>query len=179
MNISVTFRNSEAEEWLKEYVQRKLSKLDRYIDKPADAQVTLSVEKFRNVVEVKLLSKGVQINGKEEAKEMILAVDMVVDKIERQIKKHKEKVRSRKDATIRAASKHYDEEPAADAQDEEPRRSVEIKKMVLKTMTADQAIAELERTNDALVIYRDTTTDTVHVILQQHDGNYVLLELLL
>ena len=176
MNISVTFRNTEAEEWLKEYVHKKLSKLDRYIDKPADAQVTLSVEKFRNVVEVKLLSKGIQINGKEEAKEMILAVDMVTDKIERQIKKHKDKIRNRKDSTIRAGTKRYVEEPPLEMADDEPRRSVEVKKVILRIMSADEAMAELERSGDTFIIYRDSVSENIHVIHHQNDGNYVLME---
>jgi len=93
MQVSVTFRNTGSESWFKDYVTERLSKIQKYIDKPVEAHVVLSVEKFRNVAEVNIMAKGINLVGKEEAKDMQLAIDNVIDKIERQIKKHKEKSR--------------------------------------------------------------------------------------
>jgi len=99
---SFTFRNMEAAEWLKDYADKKLSKIERYMDKPVSATVTLSIEKFRNVAELKLSAKGINLQGREEAKEMTLAIDNVMDKVERQIKKSKQKMRNHKDVTSRS-----------------------------------------------------------------------------
>ena len=93
MKISVTFRNSEGEDWQKEYAEERLKKLKRYIDNPVDAHVILSVEKFRNTAEINLMANGLNINSKEEEKDMHLAIDNAIEKIERQLKKRKEKVR--------------------------------------------------------------------------------------
>src|SRR5512137_1774213 len=102
MQVSVTFRNTEAEDWFKDYANERLAKLRKFIDKPLEAHVIMTVEKFRNIAEVNLLAKGISINGKEEAKDMQLAFDIVMDKIERQLVRHKEKVRNHKDSSNKA-----------------------------------------------------------------------------
>ncbi len=96
MKISVTFRNTEGDNWHKEYIDQKLKKLEKYLDTPVEARVVLSVEKFRNVAEVNLMTNGQTLNAKEEAKEMSLAIDNAVEKIERQLKKRKERTRGHK-----------------------------------------------------------------------------------
>jgi len=101
MKIAVTFRNAEGETWQKEYVEEKLSKLKKYIDGSVEAHIVLSIEKFRNVAEISLAADGLNINGREEAKDMRLAIDGVLDKIERQLKKRKEKNRGHKGAAAR------------------------------------------------------------------------------
>ncbi len=68
MKISVTFRNKEGENWHKEYIEQKLKKVEKYMDTAVEARVVLSVEKFRNVAEVNLMTNGQNINAKEEAK---------------------------------------------------------------------------------------------------------------
>ena len=85
MKISVTFRNTEGDNWHKEYIDQKLKKLEKYLDTPVEARVVLSVEKFRNVAEVNLMTNGQVLNAKEEAKEMSLAIDNAIEKIERQL----------------------------------------------------------------------------------------------
>ncbi|MDD5170648.1 MAG: ribosome-associated translation inhibitor RaiA [Syntrophales bacterium] len=102
MKISLTVRNMEGESWQKEYVDERLNKMKKYIDRPVDAHVILSVEKFRNVAEVNMIADGLNINAKEEAKDMHLAIDDAVDKIEKQLKKHKEKMRGHKTSMTRA-----------------------------------------------------------------------------
>src|SRR3989304_9887155 len=92
MIISVTFRNSEGEAWQKEYVEDKLKKLKKYMDYPVDAHVVLSVEKFRNVADINLTSNGLNINAKEEEKDMHIAIDNAILKIERQLKRGRKKI---------------------------------------------------------------------------------------
>jgi putative sigma-54 modulation protein len=96
MRLTVTLRNGEDESWQKEYVEEKMKKLDKYIDAPAEARVVLQVEKFRNTADIGLQADGLNINSKEEAKDMRLAIDNAVDKLERQLKKHREKTRTHK-----------------------------------------------------------------------------------
>jgi putative sigma-54 modulation protein len=177
MQISLTFRNTEPEDWLKEHVQKRLLKLKKHIDKPSETHVILSVEKFRNVAEVNLSGKGINLNGKEEAKEMVAAVDNVIDKIERQLKKHKDKIRNRKENTSinekvimdELSSESYEE-------DEDQPKIVEVIKTTLKPMSVDDAIMEIEDTKDRFVIYRDSSSERMNVIYRREDGNYILIE---
>jgi len=173
MNISFTFRNTDAEEWLKDYAGKKLAKIQKYIDKPIDAQVTLSVEKFRSVAEIKVLTKGITLNGKEEAKEMALAIDKVVEKIERQTKKYKEKTRNYKEN----ASKAEEFELYEDEHEDEIHAGIaETRRVVLKPMSVDDAMMEMEESKNTFAIYRDLSTEEVRLLYRREDGNYILVE---
>ncbi|MCD6152471.1 MAG: ribosome-associated translation inhibitor RaiA [Syntrophobacterales bacterium] len=177
MQISLTFRNTEAEDWLKEHVNKKLLRLKKYFDKPIEVKVILSVEKFRNVAEINLLAKGLNLNGKEEAKDMIVAIDNVIDKIERQLKKHKEKIRNRKENAIKSETATMNELSSESYQeDEDQPKIVEVRKIVLKPMSIDDAIMQLEESRNRFVVYRDSSSEKMNVIYKSDDGNYGLIE---
>ncbi|OPY10388.1 MAG: Ribosome-associated factor Y [Syntrophaceae bacterium PtaB.Bin038] len=176
MQVSVTFRNTGSESWFKDYVTERLSKIQKYIDKPVEAHVVLSVEKFRNVAEVNIMAKGINLVGKEEAKDMQLAIDNVIDKIERQIKKHKEKSRDHKAATNRAEEKAGPREASAGLEEETRSRVVETRKVVLKPMSLEEAMIEMEGSRNRFVIYRDAQSENISVIYRREDGNFALLE---
>jgi putative sigma-54 modulation protein len=176
MKISVTFRNAEGEDWQKEYVEERLNKLKRYIDNPVDAHVILSVEKFRNSAEINLMANGLNINSKEEEKDMHLAIDNAIEKIERQLKKHKEKIRGFKGNHSR--SEETDGELAGEEGDESPEsKVVETRKIVLKPMSIEDAVMEMETSKNRFVIYRDSSTENVNVIYRREDGKFALMEI--
>jgi len=176
MKISVTFRNAEGETWQKEYVEERLQKLKKYIDNPVDARVILSVEKFRNTAEINLMANGLNVNGKEEDKDMHLAIDNAIEKIERQLKKRKEKVRGFK--TNPSRNGESGEESAVEEGEESPdAKVVETRKVVLKPMSIDDAVLEMETTKNRFVIYRDSSTENVSVIYRREDGKFALMEI--
>ena len=176
MKISVTFRNAEGEEWQKEYVEEKLKKLKKYIDNPVDARVILSVEKFRNMAEINVLANGLNINSSEEDKDMHLAIDNAIEKIERQLKKHKERVRGFK--TNPSRSGEFGGEAVEEvAEDSIDAKVVETRKMVLKPMSIEDAVLEMETTKNRFVIYRDSSTENVMVIYRREDGKFGLLDI--
>jgi putative sigma-54 modulation protein len=176
MKISVTFRNAEAENWQKEYVEERLGKLKKYIDNPVDARVVLSVEKFRNTAEINLTANGLNINSKEEEKDMHLAIDNAIEKIERQLKKRKERVRVFKNNNARSGE-FSGETPAEEGEESPDARVVETRKVVLKPMSIDDAVMEMETTKNRFVIYRDSFTEQVNVIYRREDGKYALMEI--
>ena len=96
MQTSVTFKNIDSSDHLKSYVTDKLDRFDRLLDNPAEANVVLKVEKFRHIAEISVSGDRMKINGKEETEDMYSAIDMVLDKLEKQIKKGKEKIRERR-----------------------------------------------------------------------------------
>jgi putative sigma-54 modulation protein len=93
MQINVTFRHMDANDGMKEYARQKLLKMKKYVESPVEAYVVLSVEKFRNIAEVTIKGEGVSINGEERSDDMYSAIDNVMDKIGRQIKKRRGKNR--------------------------------------------------------------------------------------
>ncbi len=174
MKISVTFRNSEGENWQKVYAEEKIRKLKKYLDTPAEAHIILSVEKFRNLVEINLSVNGWNVNAKEKDKDMHLAIDKCMDKIEKQIKKQKEKIKTRKPISIR-----HGREKASETEETEESttgRIVETRKMVLKPMSLDEAVMEIDGSKNGFIIYRDSSSENVSLIYRRDDGNYTLIE---
>jgi len=176
MKISVTFRNTEGEEWFKNYVEEKLGKLKKYLDRPVEVRVVLSVEKFRNVAEINLTDNGMAVNTREEAKEMALAIDEAVEKIERQLKKHREKMRVHKGAGVKSVEGKLARPTPAELDENQETRFVETRKVVLTPMSHDDAIMELESSKNLFIIFRDTATENVALVYRRDDGNYVLVE---
>jgi putative sigma-54 modulation protein len=176
MKISVTFRNKEGDSWHKEYIDQKLKKLEKYVDTPVEAHVVLSVEKFRNVAEVNLMTNGQSINAKEEAKDMSIAIDNAIEKIERQLKKRKEKIRGHKTNTARGDEMSTEESYADDMDEVQETRIVEMKKVILKPMSVDDAIMEIDSSKKRFIVYRDSSTENVSIIYVRDDGKYTLIE---
>jgi putative sigma-54 modulation protein len=94
VKVSVTFRHTEPTEALKRYVEEKVSRIGKYFRQPLQAQDVLSVDSGeRQVAEVELHARGTVIQGKEETEDLYSAIDLVMDKVERQITKLKEKTK--------------------------------------------------------------------------------------
>lgn len=93
MHISLTFKNIDSSDSLKNYVQEKMDKLDKMLDKPAEADVVLSVEKLRHIAEVNFSCGSLNLHMKEESESLYSSIDTLSDKMKLKIKKHKEKNR--------------------------------------------------------------------------------------
>ena len=91
MQLNITGHHVELTESLKEYVSSKLQKLERHFDHISNVQVTLSVQKVRKIAEATLHISGADIHATAEQEDMYAAIDLLVDKLDRQILKHKEK----------------------------------------------------------------------------------------
>ena len=174
MKISVTFRNGEGENWQKVYAEERIQKLNKYLDAPAEAHIIVSMEKFRNVTEINLSSNGWNINAKEEAKDMHMALDNCIEKIEKQLKKQREKVREHKPKSIRRGQEKL--APGEETEDTTVNKIAETRKIILKPMSFDEAIMEIEETKDRFIIYRDSSSENVTLVYRRDDGNYTLIE---
>jgi putative sigma-54 modulation protein len=94
IKVSVTFRHTQPTEALKQYAEQKMHRVGKYFSKPLDAHVILAVDaKERQVAEVELHTHGTMILGKEQHQDLYAAIDLAIDKIERQIKKQKAKTK--------------------------------------------------------------------------------------
>lgn len=174
MNISVTFRTNEGENWQKTYVEERIVKLKKYLDVPSEAHIILSTEKFRNVAEINLSANGWNVNAKEEAKDMHLAVDSCIDKIEKQLKKQREKNREHKPKSIRHAGAKSAEN--IEEEDYATSKVVETRKVILKPMSLEEAVLELEGGKARFLIYRDTASEKVSLVHRLDDGNFAHIE---
>lgn len=174
MQTSVTFKNIESSEHLSAYVANKLNRFDKYLDNPAEANVVLSVEKFRHIAEISIVGDRLNIYGKEETSDMYSAIDMVLDKIEKQIKKNKEKVKDRRTG---AKGRSRAEVPDAFAATEN-QESVQVipEPIEYKPMDVDEALMQMDLDNEMFFVFTNARTDRVNVLYRRKDGNFGLIQ---
>jgi putative sigma-54 modulation protein len=174
MQISVTFRHMDSQEALKDYVSQRVNRVKKYLDNPLEAQVILSVEKFRHIAEVTITGDGITIHGEESAEDMFSAIDLVMDKIERQARKHIKKIREYKSNSSEfktgqeTASEIFEE-------DRQP-RIIKSENFFAKPMTVDEAAMQLSLTDNNFLVFTNASTKSVNVIYKRKDGHYGLIE---
>jgi len=173
MQTSVTFKNVDSSETLKTYVSNKLDRFDKYLNNPAEANVVLSVEKFRHIAEINLSGDRLSIVGKEETSDMYSAIDMALDKLEKQIKKSREKVRSRRADMRGRLNEIPDREPSA-VEDRE--RHIQVKNIDYKPMDVEEAAMQMDLMDDSFMVFTNARTDRVNVLYRRRDGNYGLIQ---
>jgi len=174
MQTSVTFKNLDSSENLKSYVRDKLDRFDKFLYNPAEAKVVLSVEKFRHIAEINITGDRLSINGREETNDMYSAIDMVLDKIEKQIKKNKQKNRSTRGGS-KVKAKNVISEPISSLGDEVVRQ-INVKNIEYKPMDIEEAIMQMDLVNNNFLVFTNSKTDQVNVLYSRNDGHYGLIQ---
>ena len=173
MQTSVTFKNLDPSDNLKSYIQDKLDRFDKYLYNPAIATVVLSVEKFRHIAEIKISGDRLNINGKEESNDMYSAIDVVLDKLGKQIKKNKQKVRKHRDGS-KAKSKDIIAEDIT--VDYETVRPVQVTNIEFKPMDVEEAIMQMDLVDNNFIVFTNSKSDKVNVLYRRKDGSYGLIQ---
>jgi putative sigma-54 modulation protein len=174
MQTSVTFKNLDPTDTLKSYVRDKLDRFDRYLDNPAEANVVLLVEKFRHIAEININGDRLTINGKEETNDMYSAIDIVLDKLEKQIKKNKQKIRERRPGV--KAKNIALMEADINLPDEELEREVKIKNIEYKPMDVEEAVLQMDLLSNNFLVFTNARSDRVNVLYRRKDGHYGLIQ---
>ena len=167
MQVSVTFRNMDPQEGIKEYVEKKVQRLKRLLNEPIDIRVVLDSEKFRYQAEVYVSADGLNVIGRHNEEDLRAAVDLVMDKVERQIRDQKGRDRAR----VRQVSAHVVVPAEAGPQ------VIESEPYPLKPMTLEEALKDLEAREEDFVIFIDERTDAINLLYRKRAGGYGLLEL--
>jgi len=174
MQTSITFKNIDPSDNLRAYVSDKLDRFDKFLDNPAEANVVLSVEKFRHIAEINISGDRMNINGKEETNDMYSAIDMTLDKLETQIKKSKEKIKKRRGGANHKTKELLNED--SDFLDEEADEQIRIKNIDYKPMDIDEAIMQMDLVNNNFLVFTNARTDQVNVIYRRKNGQYGLIQ---
>jgi len=173
MRITITGRNIELTPGLKEAVEDKLSKLDRYFTPDTDAHVTLSVEKDRQKIEVTIPTKGHIIRSEQVSSDMYVSIDLVEEAIERQLIKYRTKIVSKKMNAAANFKAEYLEEP--DETDEEV-KIVRTKRYDLKPMYPEDACIQMELSGHDFFVFVNAETDEVNVVYKRKGNTYGIIE---
>lgn len=172
MRITVRGKNLEVTEALREYVAKRLGKLEKFFELD-EAQVTLLVERENHVVEVTIPFNGVILRGEEETGDMYTSIDLVVDKLEKQIDKYKTRLLSRRSKT--QATREVSPERAPKPKDDEP-KIMRTKRFAMKPMPVDEAVMQMNLLGHSFFVFTNSDTEDVNVVYRRKDGNYGLIE---
>ncbi|MGI6678100.1 MAG: ribosome hibernation-promoting factor, HPF/YfiA family [Dehalobacterium sp.] len=170
MKIILKGRNTEVTQALRDYAEKRLGKLSKYIENLDEVYVTLLVEKDRHRVEVTIPLNGLIIRGEEETSDMYSSIDLVEEKLEKQIEKYKTRINKKtKNKTIRDMQVTYEPEP------NEP-RVVRNKRFLIKPMPTEEAILQMNLLGHSFYVFTNDETEEINVVYRRKDGNYGLIE---
>jgi putative sigma-54 modulation protein len=174
MRLQVKGRNVEVSEQIRTYAEDKLGKLDRHLADPTRVELELIVERNpsiagNHVAEATVWTKGPVLRARESSSDMKASIDQLVDKLERQVKRYREKRRGRRHAAAPPA-------PAPLSESGEGPVITKTKQFAVKPMTADEAVLQLELVGHDFFVFRNADTDAINVVYRRLDGNYGLIE---
>ncbi len=172
MKIIISGKNIDVTDGLRAAVQDKIGKLERYFTPETEAQVTLSVEKDRQKIEVTIPVKGNIIRSEQVSSDMYVSIDLVEEVIERQLKKYKNKLVDQKQAS-NFFKREYIEK---DYMDEEEVQIIRTKKFDIKPMYPEDACVQMELLGHSFFVFYNAETDQVKVVYKRKGNTYGLIE---
>lgn len=173
MNIIIRGKQFKVTDALKDYVDKRVGKLGKYSDDFIDVQVTLSVEKERQRVEVTAPLNGFILRGEEETEDMYSSIDLVVDKLERQMEKYRQRIGKKRVKNIK-------DEPSfiLDSDEEIIEKDAigKIKKFPAKPMSVDEAVMQMNLIGHSFFVFINAETEVMNVVYKRKYGDYGLME---
>ncbi len=171
MNIQITGKNIPVTDSLRETVQKKLKKLDRYFEPDTEVTVVLSIERARQIVEVTIPLSGVILRGEESTDDMYSSVEGAVRKLEKQIHHH----RTRLERRLRGDAFH-DLSGVPEDGDEPVQKVVRTKRFAVKPLDVDEAALQMQLLGHDFFVFMNADSGEVNVIYKRKDGNFGLIE---
>ena len=172
MRFTITGRNIEVTQGLREAVEDKLGKLDRFFAPATEAVVRLSVQKDIQKIEVTIPVKGHIIRGEESSSDMYVSIDLVEEILERQLKKYKNKLIDKKQSAPSFSEAFLQEDASA----EEEIQIVKSKKFAVKPMDPEEACVQMELLGHNFYVFLNADTEEVNVVYKRKGGTYGLIE---
>lgn len=177
MRVTVTFRHMETTEALKSYAIEKTERLAKYLFEPIEVHWVLSVEKIRHIADATIVANGITIKAQEDTQDMYAAIDMVLEKLEKQVRKHKEKVKDHKPHNDGTGIRFSATVPAAAEGLAGIRpRIVKKENQFAKPMSVEEAAMQMEVAENDFLVFNDSSTGNISVIYRLADGDYGLIE---
>jgi len=178
MNIEFVARNFALHEEVRQFTADKLRKATKFLDEPVEVRVTLEVEKHRHVADLHVAHRHGVVQATEETPDMKDAINLAVDKVEKQARRSRKRlVDSRRRADrAREADQHWPLTVVApDSLRGGVPRVIESTRIDIKPMTIEEAALELEDSREGFVVFRDAGSDRLSVLYRRRDSNYGLI----
>lgn len=177
MHVSVMFRHMDSSDALRNYATEKIERVKKYLGEPIEAHWVLSVEKFRHVADVTITANGVTIKGEEQTEDLYSAIDKVMDKVEKQVRKYKEKIKNHKtgnpakplSAKLNVISYEGGDETSGP-------EVIKSENFFIKPMSIDEAVMQIDLLNNDFMVFTNSASNNINVLYRRKDGNYGLID---
>lgn len=178
MGLQITGKRVDVTDAMKSYIEKKINKITKRLRDVQDAVVTLKIERYHHIAEITIAADHLTIRGEGNTADMYSSIDMACSKIEKQIRKYRSRIQSRRTArpekTHEAVMTVYDHRAMAREQD--TRVVVAVDKIPVKPMTVEEAVMEMDLMSRDFLVFKNAETDEVNVIYHRRDGNIGLIE---
>ena len=173
--FTIRGKNVEVTPAMKDYVEKKIGKVTKYFDRVGDISVLLSVIKDRHLVEVTVPVEGIILRGEESTMDMYTSIDLVIEKLERQIRKHKTKIQRRfKEGSLKEEA--FKQIPPEEVDTEDEYNIVKKKRFFVRPMDVQEAIMQMNLVGHDFFMFLNVETDRVSVVYKRADNTYGLIE---
>lgn len=177
MEVRFFTRNVELPGDIKDYMEKKLAKIEKFFDRILDTQVVLNYKRGMNVVEITANVNGVIMRGEDYAPDLRKAFDKALKNIERQVKKHKSYLTDRARMKVQDVSFDIEADMLTQTPDKEERQEiVKRKKFSVDVMTPLEATMQMELLGHSFFIFKNDETGDINVVYRREAGGYGLLE---
>lgn len=179
MNYNIRGENIEVTPAIREYVEKKVAKLDRYFTESPNANVNVNLKVYqdkKSKVEITIPMKDLVLRAEELHEDMYAAIDLITDKLERQIRKHKTKVnrKFREKESLKDFAPIFTEVEAVE--EDEDLEVVRTKSFDLKPMDSEEAILQMNMLGHSFYVFTNAETNQTNVVYKRNDGRYGLIE---
>jgi len=195
MHLNITFRHLDSSDSLKEYARDKVERVHKYLDRAGDAHVVLSLERHLHHADITITSGAWLLRGREKSEDMYASIDLAMDKIERQLRRYKEKLKTHhgrervhhRQELMSHLKVRYDvvaiPDPEQEAAAQEPAAEAPAGPRVVRTdeflampMTVEEAVMQMDLMNNDLLVFTNASSNEMNVVYRRKDGHYGLIE---
>jgi len=176
MRIIFKGKHIEVTDAMRNYIEKRLRKIERHFDHILEVIVTLSVEKNRQIVEATLQASRALIRAEEETDDMYTSIDKVADKLERQIQKYKEKYFQKPHPGIERKGLVNEVVNVEDSESNKIAKIVKTKRFAVKPMSVEEAAMQMDLLGHNFFVFANDNSNKVNVLYKRKDGNFGLIE---
>jgi putative sigma-54 modulation protein len=179
MNIALTFKNFEPSDHLRSYATRRFDKLRRFLPKSENVEMTavLTVDKFRHKADVQFSGDYISISAQEQSSDMYATVDMVLDKLETQLKRHAERQKAKKRRSGGGAEPDFSLEPASLAEEDRNQNLITAELVEPKPLFLPEAVLQFEQRRDEVVfVFLNAESSRINILYRRKNGALGLID---
>jgi putative sigma-54 modulation protein len=183
--MNITFRHIDPIDSLKNYAREKVERVNKYLDQATEATVVLSLERHLHHADIRIQSGTYLLRGREKSEDMYASIDLAMDKIERQLKRYKEKLKShhgrervhhRHELVEQLRIRHQIFEATPEVDDSQPKKVVKANEFLVRPMSVDEALMQMDLMNNDFYVFTNSTTMEMNVVYHRKDGTVGLIE---